>query len=82
MKNDEVYNNLTLLFRDIFMRDNIVLQPSMSAKDISGWDSFKQMQIIISVEEFFGVTISTKILDRLQTVGDLAEAIVALTEVS
>jgi acyl carrier protein len=81
MKNDEVYKNLTLLFRDIFMRDNIVLQPSMSAKDIPGWDSFKQMQIIICVEEFFGVTISTKILDRLQTVGDLAEAIVALTEV-
>ena len=42
----EIYGGLTEIFHDVFMRDDLVLTPELSAKDVKGWDSFKQIEII------------------------------------
>jgi acyl carrier protein len=44
---------------------------------VKGWDSFKQIEIIISAEERFGIKLNTKELDSLQNVGDLARVVAA-----
>lgn len=59
------------------MRDDIVLSPALTADDVEGWDSMKQVDIIIAVEERFDIKFTTKELDRLDCVGDLAVLIVA-----
>jgi acyl carrier protein len=71
----EIYARLTEIFRDIFMREDMVLTPELSAKDVKGWDSFKQIEIIIGVEETFGVKFRMKEIERLRDVGDLASLI-------
>jgi acyl carrier protein len=71
----EIYGALTEIFHEVFMRDDIALKPELTAKDVSGWDSFKQIEIIISSEERFGVKFNTKELDSLQSVGDLVTVI-------
>jgi acyl carrier protein len=71
----EIYAALTEIFHDVFMRDDLTLTPSLTAKDVTGWDSFKQIEIIISAEERFGIKLNTKELDSLQNVGDLARVI-------
>ncbi len=75
MKNSEVYEQLTEIFRDIFMRDDITLTPQLTAADVAGWDSFKQIEIIIAVEEKYGIKLHTRELDNLQCVGDLVRAV-------
>jgi acyl carrier protein len=72
---DEIYSKLTEIFHDVFMRDDIALTPVLTARDVEGWDSFKQVEIIISVEESFGIKASTRELDNLQSVGDLVSLI-------
>lgn len=72
----EVYSTLTRIFRDVF-RCDIVLKPELSGKDIPGWDSFKLVEIVLAVEERYGITLHTKELDSLQTVGDLASIVTA-----
>ncbi len=57
------------------MRDDIALKPELSAKDVPGWDSFKQIEIIIATEERFAIKATTRELDRLRCVGDLAQLI-------
>jgi acyl carrier protein len=47
----EVYRDLTEIFADVFVRDDIVLSPALTAKDVRGWDSFKQIEIIMACEE-------------------------------
>lgn len=75
MDETAIYSDLTEIFRDIFMRDDIVLKAETTAADIDGWDSYKQVEIIISIEERYGIKFHTRELDQLACVGDLARAI-------
>jgi acyl carrier protein len=68
---------LTEIFNDVFMRDDMRLTPDLSAKDVQGWDSFKQIEIIISCEERFGIKLNTREIDGLKNVGDLMRVIAA-----
>ncbi len=71
----EVYSGLTEIFHDVFMRDDIVLSPDLTAKQVQGWDSFKQIEIIMASEEKWGIKFNTRELDALRCVGDLAKMI-------
>lgn len=73
----EIYSALTEIFHDIFLRDTITLTPATSAADVEGWDSFKQLEIVLAAEARWGVRFSTRELDGLTCVGDLAQAIAA-----
>lgn len=75
MTEAEITAALTEIFHDVFMRDDLVLRPELSAKDVPGWDSFKQIEIIMAAEEKFGIKMSTRELDSLQNVGDLLRVI-------
>lgn len=70
-----IYEKLTTIFHEVFMRDDIVLTQEMTAKDVEGWDSFKMIEIVMSIEKRFGVKVQSKQLDRLETVGDLVDII-------
>ena len=74
-----VYSELTEVFHDVFMRDDIVLSPGLTAKQVQGWDSFKQIEIIMASEEKWRIKFNTRELDSLLSVGDLAKMIVAKT---
>jgi len=73
----EAYEGLAEIFSDVFMRDDIALKPELTAKDVDGWDSFKQIEIIMAVEEKFGVKFHTRDLDAMKNVGDLVRLIIA-----
>ena len=77
MTEPEIYAALTDIFHDVFLRDDIHLTPATSAADVPGWDSFKQIEILMAAEERLGVRLSTRGIDALHTVGDLATVIAA-----
>ncbi len=71
----KIYEALTEIFNDVFMKDDMKLTPSLSAKDVAGWDSFKQIEIMVAAEEHFGIKLNTKEIDSLKCVGDLVAVI-------
>jgi acyl carrier protein len=75
----KIYEDLTEIFNDVFMVDDMKLTPELSAKDVKGWDSFKQIEIMVSVEERFNIKLSTREIDSLKNVGDLADVIAKKT---
>lgn len=75
MPEDAIYAALESIFHDVFLRDDIKLTPHTTAKDIAGWDSFKQIDIILSVEAQYKTKFSTRELDSLHSVGDLVRVI-------
>jgi acyl carrier protein len=75
----EIYNALTEIFNDVFLRDNIELNPQLMARDVPGWDSFKQIEIIMAAEERFGVKLQTREIDQISNVGDLVQTLAAKT---
>lgn len=78
MTDAEIFEGLTEIFADVFMRD-IELTAESSAKTVAGWDSFKQIEIVLASEERWGIKFATKELETLKTVGDLARLIAAKT---
>jgi acyl carrier protein len=75
----EIYRGLSELLADIFMRDDIVASPELSAGDVEGWDSFKQIEIVMAAEDRFGIKFSSRELDDLSNLGVLASLIAAKT---
>ncbi len=82
MTEAEIYAALTDIFRETFENDDMVLTPGLSAKDVEGWDSFKQIEIVIAVEERFGIKLRTRDIVRLRNIGDLAALIATNPQVS
>jgi acyl carrier protein len=80
MTEAQVYEKLTELFQDIFMREDLALTPELTAKDVPGWNSFKQIDIMLTVEERFDIQINVHELESLASVGDLAKLILAKTQ--
>ncbi len=70
-----VYSELTDIFNDVFDRTDIKLSSEMTAKDLSGWDSFKQVELIVAIQDRFQIKLSTREVDGLQSVGDLVEVV-------
>jgi acyl carrier protein len=59
----EIYQQLTEIFKDIFMREEIQLTPDLTADDVEDWDSFKMIEIVMAIESQFGVKVKSKQLD-------------------
>ncbi len=70
----EIYAALEAIFAEVFGR-KIELSPGLSARDVAGWDSFRQIDVIMAVEARFAVEFTTAELDGLRNVGDLAAVV-------
>ncbi|MGJ0394883.1 MAG: acyl carrier protein [Methylocystis sp.] len=77
MTDKDIYVQLSEIFQDIFLRDDIALTPETTAQDVEGWDSFKMIEIVMAVESRFGIKVKSKELDQLESVGDLVRLIAA-----
>jgi acyl carrier protein len=77
MADAAIYTALNEIFRDVFLRDDLVLSPELSANDVSGWDSLKQIEILIAVQEHFRIKFRTADLDNMNNIGDLVRVIAA-----
>lgn len=70
-----ILGDLNEIMRDVFMRDDLAVTATTTAKDVAGWDSFKQIEIIMAVEEHYGIKLHTRDLDQLASVGDLVRVV-------
>ena len=75
MTDAAITEQLTEIMRDVLMHDDLVLRPDMTAKEVEGWDSFKMIEIVMAVEQDFGIKVPSQQLDTLETVGDLSALI-------
>ncbi|MBY6241823.1 acyl carrier protein [Methylosinus sp. Sm6] len=69
-----IYDELAVIFADVFMRD-VALSATLSARDVAGWDSFKQIEIVMATEERFAMKFTSAELDDLRNLGDLARIV-------
>ena len=77
MDQSEIYPKMTAILQEVFDRDDIEATPTLAADQVEGWDSFKQVEILIAVQEEFGMKFSSRELDTLKNVGDLVGIIEA-----
>lgn len=75
MTENEIYDRMTPILQSLFLRKDLVATPDLAAKDVDGWDSFKQLELILAVEEEFGVKFPAMEIDRFEKIGDIINSI-------
>ncbi|MFT4113453.1 acyl carrier protein [Silvibacterium sp.] len=75
MTTEQIYSQLTEIFRDLFDDESIVLTPETTATDIPGWDSFNHINLLVAAEVRFGIKFKTAETESLRNVGHLVEII-------
>ncbi|MBS1813531.1 MAG: acyl carrier protein [Acidobacteria bacterium] len=75
MQDEQIYAELTEIFRDVLDDDKLVLRPDLTANDVEEWDSFNHINLIVAVEQRFGIKFQTAELEGMQNVGHLVDLI-------
>jgi acyl carrier protein len=75
MTEAEILSELTGIFRDVFDDETLVARPQMTAHEVDRWDSLSHMDMILLVEEAFGIRFRTREIADLMNVGDLVRLI-------
>lgn len=75
MKREEVFTELTNIFRDNFEDDTIELSDDTSADDIEGWDSMEQVNLIVIIQEKFKIIFNIDEVNAMKNVGEMVDYI-------
>jgi acyl carrier protein len=77
MESSEIYLRLTPIFHDLFDDPELILTPTLTAKDVDGWDSLNHIRLVLSVQKAFGVKFSALEISKLSNVEDLVRLVEA-----
>lgn len=75
MSTEEIKQKLTIIFKDVFEEDNIVVTEQLTASDVANWDSLSNVMMINKVEEVFKIKLKLKEIINMKHVGDLITSI-------
>lgn len=70
-----ILKELNIIFKDVFNNKNLNINNNSSAKNTKNWDSFIQMNLIISIEAKYNISFSSAELEKLQNVGQMIDLI-------
>ncbi len=75
MTEKEILAKLNETVGDILDLDELALSKEMTAKDVEGWDSVATVQVMVAIEQAFGIRFRTGEMAAMQNIGDLVERI-------
>ena len=76
MKNyDDIMAELNSVFRNVFNNRDIVVNAETTAADIRAWDSLTHMNLVVEIENYFGVEFNFEEVVEFKNVGDMVLAI-------
>ena len=75
MENEEIYERLNNVFRDVFDDESIVVKPETTSGDIEDWDSLEHINLIVAVEQEFGIKFNMNEVTTMKNVGEMVDII-------
>ena len=67
----DIVQKVTGIFREVFGDPALVISDATSPVDIEGWDSFNHINLMMQLEEDFGLSFTTQEIGAIVSVGDL-----------
>ena len=75
MDDSLLWERLTGVFRAVFGRDSIAIQPDTTTADIDEWGSLNHLELVLAVQAEFGVRLKQVEVASFDNVGDMMDAI-------
>jgi acyl carrier protein len=70
-----IHYRLSDVFRRVFEDKSMEIKNETTAQDVPGWDSLTHIDLIIQIEEEFGITFTVNDLIGLANVGEMLSLI-------
>ncbi len=67
------HEQLEEVFKAVFNDDSITLEDGTTANDIPGWDSVAHINLMLSIEQSFGMQFSGDQFSAFENIGELKE---------
>lgn len=67
----EILASLRDILRGVFGNNSLEISDGTTAADIPGWDSLRQIKIILACEKKFGIKLRARDVNGLGNVGDI-----------
>lgn len=75
MSREEIYGELNKVFQEIFDDDTLTVNDSTTSSDIEDWDSLEHINLMMAIEEAFGITFNIGEVTTMKNVGEMADNI-------
>lgn len=75
MDKENIERVLSEIISTTLGRDDIVLSRDMKATDVPEWNSLNHIRIILACEEKFGIRLNARIVNSLNSVGDMIDTL-------
>jgi acyl carrier protein len=70
-----INEKLQFILSSVLKFDEFIVEDSLSATDVDGWDSLTHMVIITEIEKYFNIRFKLKELNKLTNIGNLISLI-------
>ena len=77
MEKEEIYERLNNVFRDIFDDESIVVTAETTSNDIEDWDSLEHINLIVAVEQEFGIKFNMNEVTTMKNVGEMVDIVMS-----
>ncbi|MCR5398875.1 MAG: acyl carrier protein [Lachnospiraceae bacterium] len=71
MTEEQIYEKLNEIFRDIFDDESIEVSPQTNSDDIEDWDSLEHINLVAAVEKEFGIKFNIAQVTGMKDVGEM-----------
>lgn len=75
MDRKDIMNNVQQIFRDIFDDETLMINEETNANDIDDWDSFEQINLLVSIEGCFNIKFDITEVSDLKNVASMIDLI-------
>jgi len=75
--NDAVWETVVHIMRETFDDDSLEVTRATAAKDVAGWDSIANIELLVALQTALGVKLRTGEIAGLKNVGELADTLTA-----
>ena len=75
MERSEIFKKVNEIFCDELDNDDIVLTDETTADDVEAWDSLSHVQLIVAIEQAFGIKFTSNEILSWNNVGELIDSL-------
>ena len=72
---DQIMHTLTGIMRRTFRKPDMQVDARATSQTLDGWDSFRYVEIIVALEQEYGIELDGPEIDDVRNVGDLARLV-------
>lgn len=75
MQRTKIIQNLNLIFEDIIDEGPVLLTETTTSKDVDGWDSLTNIQLVVAIEKNYNIKFTSEEILNWENVGAMIDCI-------